>query len=643
MKTIKQFTFILFFNFLFCDLHAQVGSFNKQLNCDSLRIKWVAFLTGGRYNPNDPDIKAKLKLVESNASSSYNEGFSHDTASRKAIWADVKYNKSADITTSYTRLFSMALAYNSLGTKWYHDEQLKQDITSALQWLYTNHYNEKITVPTTGGTNNWWDYLIGSPEKLTNIIFLMYQDIPPVWRNAYLRAIQHSTPNVASYTGANLIWISRIIVLSSILSGDSAKINYAIDAIRPVFDYVAKGDGFYIDGSFIQHNKHPYTGGYGVALISSLAEVMYLFPAINSTMPSSFQMYSWIYNSYEPLIYRGGMMSNVMGREICRSAMNEHVKGRQLIEGLILLARQAPARDAERLNSIIKAYIQESGGGIGFSTITLTLMAKAIMNDKTIIARKNYTAYRQMANMDRAVQQADNYAFSVSMHSSRIYNFESINQENRKGWHLSDGMTYLYNVDQKQFEDNFWSTVDYQHLPGTTTEENSTALTNKVSDKTWVGGVGLLDRYGATGMDLAPFSTTLTAKKSWFMFNNQIVCLGAGITNNDGRTVLTTIEQRKLGRDNSNTFVVDGITMPSLFDTQQRTAIHWAHLSGNVKGADIGYYFPGGTNLNMRRKRQNGRWSDVRTGADSAMNTRNYLTLRKDQGNHVTDSNGPEN
>jgi hyaluronate lyase len=536
----------------------------------------------------------------------------------------------------------MALAYNSSGTKWYHDQSLRDDVLLGLQWLHSNCYNENTRVPTTGGTNNWWDYRIGSPEKLNDIIFLMYQDILPERRNAYVNTIQHSTPDVGSYTAGNLVWICKVIALSSILSHDPQKLDYAIRALKPLFDYVNVGDGFYTDGSFVQHTRHPYTGGYGVSLLSSLAELMYLFPTISADMPSAAHLYSWVHDSYEPLIYNGGMMSTVMGRGIARSASTEHSKTRELLEGLILLAQQAPESEAKYLNSLIKAYIGATRRGIGFSTITLTRMAKAIVDSKAAV-RKNYIIYRQFANMDRAVQQTDHYAFAISMHSARIYNFESINQENLKGWHLSDGMTYLYNADQTQYEDDFWCTVDYQHLAGTTTEESSTALTNKTSNKTWVGGAGLFDRYGLSGMDLAPFATTLAAKKSWFMLDNQIVCLGAGITNNDNKMVLTTIDQRKLRDGNDNTFIVDGAIMPSLFDLPQKTGIHWAHLSGNVKDADLGYYFPDGIDLHMRRQPQSGRWSDVRTADNGAMNTGNYLTLWKDQGNHAEDNKGPEN
>lgn len=623
-------------------LFAQDTFAGKALNCDALRVKWNDFLIGGKYNPNDPMIKSKLAMIDRNSLAFWKNGFVGDTLNRKTLWLDLNYDKSADMTTSYTRLYGMALAYSSPGTGGYHNPQLKQDIVSALEWLYTRKYNENTVIPKTGGNNNWWDYCIGSPEKLNNIMVLLYDQISPQWREAYVRAIQHASPSVDGYTGANLVWISRVIAISSILSQNHSKVAYAIQALNPVFNDVTQGDGFYADGSFLQHNKHPYSGGYGVNLLSSLAELMYLFPEIPEVIPHANNLYRWVYDAFEPIVYRGGIMSAVMGREIARSNTSEHSKGKALTEALILLAPQVPEKERQRLRSILKSYLLEDGSNIGFSSILLTQMALAIMKDQTIALRSSYMTYRQLANMDRAVQQAGHYALMLSMHSSRIYNFESINQENLKGWHLSDGMTYLYNADQKQFEDNFWSTVDYQHLPGTTTVENSTALTNKTSTKTWVGGTAMLDRYGLSGMDLAPFGTTLSAKKSWFMLGDGVVCLGAGIANQDNRNVWTTIEQRKLRLDNRNTFTVDGKIIPGDFEVMDRN-VNWAQLSGNVKGSDIGYYFPGGIKLSMKRKSQSGKWSEVRTGTDSTLQTRNYLSLWKAHGNPQMDGNAAEN
>ena len=39
-----------------------------------------------------------------------------------------------------------------------------------------------------------------------------------------------------------------------------------------MFAFVTSGDGFYVDGSFIQHTRHPYTGSYGLVLLERCRE-----------------------------------------------------------------------------------------------------------------------------------------------------------------------------------------------------------------------------------------------------------------------------------------------------------------------------------------------------------------------------------
>ena len=47
-------------------------------------------------------------------------------------------------------------------------------------------------------------------------------------------------------------------------------------------------------------------------------------------------------------------------------------------------------------------------------------------------------------------------------------------------------------------------------------------------------------------MQFKGVGVTLTGKKSWFMFDDEIVCLGAGITSTDSRAIETTVENRKI-------------------------------------------------------------------------------------------------
>jgi len=632
---------------------------------DDMRLKWTRFLTGQSDSSPNSDIKAGIADLNTDAET-YWKGLAKDSPTRIQLWTDLTYTYSKDITTSYRRLATMALAYSTAQGKLYHNETLKTDVFSAMQWLYSHHYNENtpLPVPMEGSDiHNWWDYKIGTPLEINCLVILLYDVMSPVQRNRYMQAINHFTPDfkdaytrkpaVTEFTAANRVWVSTVICLRGIILKDASRIALASNALSPVFEDAETGDGFYPDGSFIQHVKHPYTGGYGISLLGRLSEEVYLLSGSPWELKNTSlqHIYNWVNNAFAPVIFKGNVMSMVEGREISRPDAQGNKKGIAVIQSVALLAQAAPPADAARLRGLIKYWFSEGMRKDAFFAevpFNYTAVVKAMLASAQPDVPPLPYLYRQFAHMDRAVQQTPEYAFGISMHSSRIFNYETrTNYENIKGWHTSDGQTYLYNADVDQFNDNFWATVNYYNLPGTTVEDQTKIQGFKNSSKHWVGGAGLLNRYGITGMDLAPAGQTLSAKKSWFMFDGKIVALGAGITNQDNALVNTYVEQRKLTKDNTNTFIVNGKTLPQTFgsDTNPLVSdgVQWAHLSGNVAGADIGYYFPGNTKLYAIRGEQKGSWKDVNVNQSSLVLTHNYLTLWKNQGTQSTDENSDEN
>jgi hyaluronate lyase len=238
----------------------------------------------------------------------------------------------------------------------------------------------------------------------------------------------------------------------------------------------------------------------------------------------------------------------------------------------------------------------------------------------------------QFAGMDRVVALRKGFGVGVSMSSARIANYESIHRENLHGWFTGDGMTYLYiGAVDTQFTGDYWPTVDPYHLPGTTVEmvpRTPVEGADKTTSQHWVGGAQVSGSYGTAGMSLAdPLSPSLSAKKSWFMFNNEVVCLGAGITCAGTAEVDTTVEDRRLGTAPTGNFTVDG--------TAYAPVMGWSKALGNVSWCALdgvgGYYFPGGAgNLQAAFVSNSGSWSDISGGSrgpDSSVYTDDYLKL----------------
>ncbi|MES2692253.1 MAG: polysaccharide lyase family 8 super-sandwich domain-containing protein, partial [Verrucomicrobiota bacterium] len=138
-------------------------------------------------------------------------------------------------------------------------------------------------------------------------------------------------------------------------------------------------------------------------------------------------------------------------------------------------------------------------------------------------------------------------------------NFEATTVgENKRAWHTAEGMTYLYNNDLSQFDGDFWPTIDPNRLPGTTVDSAQPSADEAGKHSTgepWVGGAEVGNRYGVVGMQLKgrlsppeiPYNGA-RAKKSWFLFDDEIVALGADITyvETTGGVIETIVENRKI-------------------------------------------------------------------------------------------------
>ncbi|WP_164821533.1 polysaccharide lyase family 8 super-sandwich domain-containing protein [Paenibacillus koleovorans] len=614
---------------------------------DGLRLKLLEQLDGGDVNSSDSDIAAAVTTVTARAQTYWD---SLNTATgRTYLWSNLQsVTLSSHITSAYGRLRAMALAYQTKGSSLENDAALAADIVSALDWMYANRYSESTT-----RYNNWWDWEIGAPLALNDTVVLMYDQLNNTQIANYMKAVNQFSPDPTKLqgntnaTGANRVWKATVVGTRGILIKDSAKIAAARDALTDVFSYSTSGDGFYTDGSFIQHKYFPYTGGYGKDLLSDMASLMYLLDGSTwaVTHVNQQNVFKWVYDSYEPLIYKGAMMDMTRGRVISWGSSSDHKAGHEVMASIVLLSQFAPTTDALAYKQMFKAWMEsEAGSGINFYAdvpLRSIELGKSIMNDSGITSRSELVMTKIFPAMTQAVHLQPGFGFAVSMHSNKIKNFESINQENLKGWHTSDGMTYLYNDDLEQFGGNFWATVDPYRLPGTTVQSN-TSVVSGFSDKNAVGGVSM-GSYGTAQMALHPSNSTLSALKSWFMFDNEIVALGSGVTSTGGKAVETIIENRKLTSAGDNVFKVNDETAESTslaLGTQTYAGTNWMNLEGNVPGSEIGYYFPDAPTIKTIRESRTGTWNAINTNNGSTdPKTNSYLTLWLEHGTNPTNSN----
>ncbi|GLZ39887.1 polysaccharide lyase family 8 super-sandwich domain-containing protein [Actinokineospora sp. NBRC 105648] len=604
---------------------------------DALRTRWRDLLTGTGYDPAAEPFHTAL-VATGNAALNYQSTMS---TTGSGLWPEYPIGTvSANVTSSYARLRTMALAYAQPGTGHTNSPVMSTAVLDGLEWMQNNAYSA-----TRSPYGNWWDWQIGAPQKLLDTCFLVA--LPGTQLTDHLAAVDYHVPvsRLSAYTdtstGANRVDLCQVVALRGVLGEDAAKIAAARDALSPVFPPVLSGDGLYSDGSFVQHDSVPYAGGYGVVLLGGLSRVLHLLAGSTwaVTDPNRQALFDSVDSAFAPLIHNGLIVDGVSGRGIARSDQSDHRRGHAVIAAVLLLASTGLASPTEsnRWRGLAKGWITRDTYSPYEDHLLVPDLARgrALLADGSVPAAAHPTSSRVFAAMDRAVHRRPLWTFAVSMHSNRTTFYETGNGENLRGWHTGSGMTYWWGQDYgaDQYSDAFWPTVDPYRLPGVTAsrkpladaaggEWNATMPTN-----TWAGGAsdGVAS---AIGQHVTGLQSTLTGRKSWFCLDDAVVCLGAGITATDGASVDSIVDNRNLGAAGTNALVVDGATQPGTLGWSKKfTGAQWAAIAGFG-----GYVFLGGATVTAARAARTGSWATIDTDGPADAITRRYLTLWHDHG-----------
>lgn len=623
---------------------------------DTLRDRWLVYLTGGNdYNPADPDLAAKIGTTSSPAGTIVSDAYGYWTsmdksAGRTYLWSDAQTGPTV-VTDNASRLAYMAMAYATKGSSLQGNATLKTDILGGMDWIYDHVYNE--TMPYMAET--WWDLTIGGPRQLLNILVLLYNDVGAVRQDRILGTIEHFGATPMGYTydfqGANRVWKTQVTMLDGILRKSAATMALARDALDDVFPYVydIAADGFHEDGSFIQHAYYPYAGGYGINLLKELNGILYVVngSSWDVTNPERSHIIEWIFKTFEPMIYDGASMDMFRGRNISRYQSQDHDSGHWQIPVIAFAASYAPAADAARIKSMAKYWLQQDTHGTAaiYATVSIFMVnyLKGILGDSSVLPRGELIGQYNFPFQDRYVHFGSGYALGIAMRSTRTRNYEYWTgtpgyMENARAWYTSEGTTYLYNADSDQFGDSFWPTVDPKRLPGTTVDTKSKADGGDRSvpwdnSITWSGGSEIGGLYGTAGFYMSAVGSTLKAKKSYFMFDDEVVALGSGITSTDNRTIETIVENRKLNAAGSNALTVNGVAKSATAGwSETMSGVNWAHLDGTG-----GYYFPVAATVKGLRETRTGSWSDINSVyTDGLTHSNSYMTMWFDHGTNPT-------
>lgn len=566
------------------------------------RENWIKKLIGtGDYSgATDSQIISKLKALNTSA---------YTYKSAEALMDKFPKTSEGDkglrLNNIYSVVAKMAKAYNTKGIAAYKDDNVKKVIFDTLEACYNDSEGYGVYVindiDASTAWGNWWYWQISVPGFLTDILMLMKDEMTEEMLYKYMEPMEILVKETVG-VGANRLWTAYIMIGCGILKHSYEPICKAQAEVEGEFLYHTSGDGIYADGSFVQHDGVSYNFGYGLSFYS---EFTHLIDVLSGTAFAFLEwqeakLPEWAINNFIPLVYESKVSALTTGRNVTR--------GNSLYSGCVALVKcllSAINYADENEKKIIIDFIKENAAseiknGLDFNYIE---EYNRVLDEDTSTEENGDTS-KIFASMDRAVFEQDNFRMELAMSSKRVKRYESILSENTEGWYHGDGMMYLYTDSLGTAFDSEWVfNADMLKIPGTT-ETNIPRIPEVFSSggndlllfayNDYAGGAAM-DGYGVSAMqhiaykntekpDLSIVAENLEAKKSYFVFDGEILCLGSDINHSGEYNVYTWLENRKTNEE----FFING-TAATVGVTDNVTSV-------NI-GNKLGYYFPYGESV----------------------------------------------
>lgn len=525
----------------------------------------------------NPSIDKNLALFQENGSFS---DIDYDDT-QMTNWTPIKHIE---------RLSDFVYAYTNEKNKYYQNEDLYQKIVKGLEYWYD----------VDSESDNWWHNQISEPQKLGVLLIQMRigkKQIPQELETKILKRIQETGGDPAKWTGANRTDIALHWIYRSCLTQNEADLKTAIDNVFNPVVYTTE-EGFQHDNSYFQHGEQLYIGGYGDEILKGVTQVAsYALGTQYQLDKEKVELLSkFMRETYYRAVRGQNMSFDVVGRSVSRPG---------------LLNKRTTATYAKRMIDIDPTHADE------YKAIIARLNRKQPADYQVIASHTHY--FRG----DYSLHVRPQYNFDVRLASTRTKKCEYGNKENLKTYFMSDGCTNITQTGDEYF--NIFPVWNWCHIPGTTAPQlEKVPMDPKawgvLGTSTYAGGVSD-SIYGATAyayMDTNPEVNT-GAKKSWYFFDNEVVCLGAGIQSTSTYPVHTTVNQ---------CFLKGGILV-NKGDKEETLAngSHTLQAPQWVLHDKIGYFFPQKEEVFLTAQTQSGRWYDINTSKSKKEEKMDVFTL----------------
>lgn len=469
-----------------------------------------------------------------------------------------------------SNLVYLAKAYKNSTSKFYKSKKLKEIISRGFKYWVDNDFFG----------DNWHNNQISTPTNLVNLMLIIGEELPKnlVDKAQPIIGRAHMNASGARPSGDRIV-IASIFAKNLLFIGDREEFNKIIKIIEGEVKFSTGKRGMQHDYSFHHRiDRVNNTTSYGYSKYAN-AFGEWSYYVANTKYAFSVEKINQLVDYYLDGIYKQlvyGVYSDI-------SVKNRSISHKSSFEprDIVEIERLLLSTDYRKneLEEIIKLRKGEAKPSSSFSKF--------------------------FWQTEHFVFQRPDFYTTVRMYSTRNRNMEvPYNGPGKTTHHRADGTNYIMLKGDEYL--NIWPVYDWQKISGTTimqkpelpkpTEIQKDGLTD------FVGAVsdGL---YGAVAFDFKSPHDMLEAKKSWFFFDEEYVCLGTDINSKPKLAVATTINQVLMRSDVS--IMQDAKIIKLKNGVHELNNVKWVYQD------KIGYIFPEPTRINLSNQVEKGRWSDI--------------------------------
>ncbi len=507
-------------------------------------------------NTNDKEIENLLLTLEPDGTW---PGINYEDVSRTAFEHRIHTGN----------MVTLSKAFQSKKSKFHQNKRLQKAIELALDhWVEKDYF-----------CDNWWHNQIGTPNNLVTVMLLAGNEMPknlvektqPIIGRAHLEAS-------GARPSGDRIKIAGILAKNQLFMEDYPQFEEVIKVIEGEIKFSSER-GMQYDYSFHHrtdrvNNTLSYGLGYADAFVEwavFVAGTRYAFSEEKTQLLVDY--------------YLDGICKSMpFAKFPDTGAKNRGIARPGALNSMSSLTPQKLLQATDYRNEELKGVIANRNGGLEHHS-------------------QSHATF--FWHSEHFTLQRPKYYTSVRMFSTRNHNMEvPYNSEGLKNHHRGDGTNHL-NMTGMEYYDIF-PVMDYQKIPGATIlQKESLPSENEIQKPGTTDFVGAVTdgKFGAVAFDFRSPHDPLEARKSWFFFDDEYVCLGAGIHSGSDLPVVTTLNQNLLfdkvtvGDNKGSKSIGPG--------DHQLNGIEWVYSD------QVAYIFPKSQSVNLFNGPVTGNWTEI--------------------------------